>query len=182
MLTEKQLRLQIGDEAWDALPDRKPKRERTPRRRAPGNQARQRIILGGQVPAVVAAGFTPAEVSVLCVLAAEHKRWGRCTLTIADISRLACCCRTVVQNTLAWAARWGLISVKHRRVAYDRNLSNVVRIVSPVWIAWLRLGPSKPRPWGQGGYISVIGSPVTYNKEVAEHGVVAAHRPAAPSG
>jgi hypothetical protein len=153
MLTETQLRLQIGDAAFDALPDaRRPARApRKPVQRRSRIEARQRLVLGGSVPAIVAAGFTTAEVAVLCVLASEHKRHGRCELTVGEIARLAQCCRTVVQNCLYWAERRGLLEVQRRRVARDRNAPNVVRIVSRTWIAWLRLGPSRPRPWGGAG-------------------------------
>src|SRR5262245_5610524 len=101
MLCEQQLRLMVGDAIFDAIPDARPKGSRPrrePRRRAPRNQSRQRIILGGSVPAIVAAGFTVAEIAVLCVLAAEHRRRGFCDLTLAELGRLAGTCRTVAQN------------------------------------------------------------------------------------
>lgn len=153
-----QLRLAIGDEAFDAIPDREPycppKQIRPRVQRRPRIEARQRIVLCGLVPAKVAAGFTVGECAVLCVLAREHKRRGRCDLTIGEIAYWAQCCRTLVQNTLRQAARYGLIDIDRRRVAYNRNLPNVVTIVSRTWLAWLRLGPTRPRPWGGGGWTS----------------------------
>jgi hypothetical protein len=150
-----QLRLAIGDEAFNAIPDREPaKRVRPPVQRRPRIEARQRIVLCGLVPAIVAAGFTVGECAVLCVIAREHKRRGRCDLTIGEISYSAQCGRTLVQNALRQAVRYGLISIDHRRVAYDRNLPNVVTIISRAWLAWLRLGPARPRPWGGGGWQS----------------------------
>jgi hypothetical protein len=149
-----QLRLQIGDEAFDAIPDRKPQGRARPKRpavqRRPRIEARQRIILCGLVPAVIAAGFTCAEIAALAVIASEIKRRGFCNLTIGEIAYLAQCCDTIVQRALRQAIRYGLIKVDYRRVAYNRNLPNIIRIISRVWIAWLRLGPSRPRPWGGG--------------------------------
>jgi hypothetical protein len=157
MLTEQQLRLQIGDESFEALPDRKPRsfaKPMTPRpqvQRRPRIEARQRIILGGLVPARIAAGFTVGELAVLCVIADEVRKRGRCMLTVGALAYRAQCCRTIVQRALRQAARWRIIKVEPRRIACDRNLSNVITIVARVWIAWLRLAPSRPRPWGGGG-------------------------------
>jgi hypothetical protein len=175
MLNERQLRLMIGDEAYDALPDRKPRSFAHPPRpkvqRRPRIEARQRIILGGYIPAIVAAGFTVAEQAVLCVFAYEVKRHGRCALTVGEIAYKAQCCRTIVQRALRQAQRYGLIAVDHRRVARDRNLANIVRIVSRVWLAWLRLGPSRPRPWGRGGWVyESVQTPKRYKKEVVRTG------------
>ncbi len=50
-------------------------------------------------------------------------------------------------------AKLGLLTVEERRVTGFRNDTNVVRIVSPEWTAWLRLarkgiGIATPWPWG----------------------------------
>ena len=65
-------------------------------------------------------------------------------------------CRTVVQNTIHHAERWGILRVQRRKVARDRNLPNLITIAHRAWLAWLRLGPARPRPWG-GGFISTGG-------------------------
>lgn len=156
MLSADQLRLQIGDEAWAALPNApgpntlRPARPLIPRQRRPRLEARHRLALSGYVPARVAAGFTTGEVAVLAVIAIEHKRHGRCDLTVGEIGRAANACRTLVQNAIREAERWGIITVERRKVARDRNLPNVIRITNGTWLAWLRLGPSRPRPWGGG--------------------------------
>lgn len=177
-----QLRLAIGAEAFDAIPEREPppRAARPPVQRRPRIEARQRIILGGSVPAIVAAGFTVAEVSVLCVLAAEHKRHGRCDLTIGEIAYRAQCCRTIVQRALRQAVRYGLISVDYRRVSYGRNLPNIVTIINRTWLAWLRLGPARPRPWGggvspsspakRGGHTKVRTDPEVQQKDAGRDG------------
>ncbi len=159
---EAQLRLQIGDEAFDAIPDRRQKGARTPReprQRRPRTVARCRLAMSGFLPPSLAAGFTTAEIAVLTTIAAECRDRGFCALTVGEICRRASACRTTCQNALAWAARWGLVAVERRKVAADRNLPNVIKIVSPMWIAWLRLRPGPARHWG-GGFRSETGSPI----------------------
>lgn len=199
MLSEQQLRDMVGDEAFDAIPNRqrrepKPKavgdvlsipnsqpRQSKPkvvlpslfppeprkqrRQRSVRNQQRQRIVLGGLVPAKIAAGFTLGETAVMTVLAVEHNRHRCCELSIQEIGKRAGCCRTVVKNAIHWAEHWGIIKVERRKVAQARNAPNVIRIVNPLWIAWLKLGPARPRPWGGGGVISETGGPVQGKKE-----------------
>lgn len=156
MLTAAQLRLAIGDDAWNSIPDAprpntlRPAKPRIPRQRRPRIEARHRLALSGYVPAHVACGFTEGETAVLAIIAVEVKRHGRCDLTVGEIGRRANACRTLTQNAIRLAERWGIITVERRKVARDRNLPNAIRITSTVWIAWLRLGPSRPRPWGGG--------------------------------
>lgn len=161
-----QLRLAIGGEAFDAIPDA-PDRRSNPGRvpspsvqrravqRRPRTEARIRIVQSGYAPAKVLCGFTLAEQAVLCVVAHEHKRHGRCDLTVGELAYMAQCCETVVHNTLRLAAHYGHILVDTRRIARWRNLPNVITIVSRTWLTWLRLGPDRPRPWGGGWYAGV---------------------------
>lgn len=154
-----QLRLQIGGEAFDALPDAKPRGAKPLSRpphlqRRPGIEKRQRIVLGGSVPAIVAAGYTVGRIAVLAVIAAEHVRVGHCRLTVGEIAKRAGCCDRLVQLTLRQAAERGDIQIKRRRVSPTFNLPNIITITNKTWIAWLRLGPRRPRPWGGGGFPS----------------------------
>jgi hypothetical protein len=119
----------------------------------PRIEARQRIILGGFVPAKVAAGYTIAQIAVLYVLAVEHQRHGCCKLTVGRIGYLAQCCETVVHNTLRQAQRLGDIQIKRRRVSRYYSLPNLITITNRTWLAWLRLGPRRSRPWGEGGLL-----------------------------
>jgi hypothetical protein len=47
----------------------------------------------------------------------------------------------MVKNAIRTAARLGLVTVEERRREGRRNLSNVVRVVSREWRAWLARGP-----------------------------------------
>jgi len=159
---EAQLRLQIGDEAFDAIPDRRQKGARTsraPRQRRPRAVARVRLAMSGFLPPAVASGFTTAEVAVLSVIAAEFRDRGSCSLTIGEIARRSSACRTTCKNAIHWAARWGLIEVTERRIARDRNAPNRIVITNGTWLAWLRLRPGPVRPWG-GGVIFTTGTQV----------------------
>jgi hypothetical protein len=52
-------------------------------------------------------------------------------------------CRTTVKNALREARRLGLVTVQERRRRGQKSLTNLVRIVSPGWTAWIRIGGKK---------------------------------------
>src|SRR4051812_3143615 len=100
---------------------------------------RRRWAASGAMPPALARRFTLAEQAVLSVIAAEHVKHGRCTLTIDHIAALAGVGRTTVKNALREAQRQGLARIEERRVSAWRNAPNVVTITSTEWSAWLRL-------------------------------------------
>lgn len=174
MQSQPWLDLGISRDQWDAIPNRTPKapprhREGRHRQRRPRTVARTRLAMSGFLPPIVAAGFTAAEIAVLTVIAMECRTRGFCILTLAELGRRSNACRTTCQNAIAWAARWGWITVKQRRIAADRNMPNLIKIIAPVWIAWLRLRPGPTRHWA-GGFKNTVGSPVQSKKEAAEQG------------
>lgn len=121
---------------------RKPVRSRSPDRQA--SLARRRTVaLSGAVPSKLAAGFTMSELAVLSVVAGEVKRHGSCQLPIDALAALAGCSRTTAQNAFRQAVRLGLIHVRERRRPGQKNLTNVVTVISPAWKAWLRLGTDR---------------------------------------
>jgi hypothetical protein len=56
------------------------------------------------------------------------------------IAAVAGVSRTTARNALRQAQALGLVTVQERRHRATRSDSNVIRIVSPEWLAWLRLG------------------------------------------
>ncbi len=46
---------------------------------------------------------------------------------------------TTVRNALREAAKLGLLTVEERRLTGWRSDTNIVRIISPEWLSWLRL-------------------------------------------
>src|SRR4051812_28757362 len=110
------------------------------RPRSPASmERRRRWAASGALPPSLAARFTLAETAVLAVLAAEHQKHGRCTLTIDHIAALAGVGRTTVKNALREAQRHGLTRIEERRVSAWRNAPNLVTITSPEWLPWLRM-------------------------------------------
>jgi hypothetical protein len=96
--------------------------------------------MSGVVPAKIAASFTMAELAVLTVVARQCQSAGACFLPVDALAALAGCCRRTVQNAMRHAQQLGLILVKERRRPGLPSFTNVVRIVSKDWQAWLRLG------------------------------------------
>lgn len=141
------------------------------RPRKPESIARRRAwAASGLVPARIASSFTPGQVAVLSLIAAEVKKRGSCTLFVATIAAQAGCCATVVRQALRHAVTLGLLDVRERRQSAWRSDSNVVVIRSTEWTAWLRLRPRGIRPAGHGGgCISVLTTPTEIEKGPRGH-------------
>ena len=105
--------------------------------RARSRERRRRLAYSGPLPAQLAAAFSPAEVAVLRIIADEHRDRGGCARSIDEIAARAGVCRRTVQNALRHAERLGLVTITERRRAGNRNLSNIVRVISRAWIAWI---------------------------------------------
>jgi hypothetical protein len=68
---------------------------------------------------------------------------GVCALHIDAIAARAGTCRTTVKNALREARRLNLVTVQERRRRGQKSLTNLVRIVSPEWMTWIRIGGKK---------------------------------------
>ncbi|MCJ2087175.1 helix-turn-helix domain-containing protein [Methylobacterium sp. E-005] len=102
-------------------------------------ERRRRWAASGRLPPGLAARFTLAEAAVLALVAAEVARRGDCRLAIDNLAAVTGVSRTTVKNAIREAVRLGLLTVEERQVTGWRNDTNVVRIVSREWTAWLRL-------------------------------------------
>ena len=123
-----------------------PDRQRTPRTGAgsrPRSDAslerRRRWAASGRLPPAIAARFTLAEQAVLALAAAETAQRGDCRLAVGHLAAIVGVAETTVRNAIREAKALGLLTVEERRLTGFRNGTNVVRIVSPEWAAWLRL-------------------------------------------
>lgn len=123
-------------------------------------ERRRRWAASGRLPPALAARFTLAEQAVLGLVAAETARRGDCRLAVGHVAAIAGVAETTVRNAIRQARKLGLVTVEERRVTGFRNDTNVIRIVSPEWTAWLRLarkgtGPglseNTRQPAAQGG-------------------------------
>jgi hypothetical protein len=122
-------------------------RPRSPDRQASRDRRRR---LGGSsaLPDTLRHHYTEGQRAVLCIIAGEIKHHGVCELPIDKIAALAGVCRTTVQTTLHEARRLGHITITERPVDGRKHLTNLVKIVSAEWRAWITRGPTAHRPIG----------------------------------
>jgi hypothetical protein len=101
---------------------------------------RRHLAASGPLPPSIACKFTVGELAALRIVTDEVRVKGHCDRTIAEISARAGICRTTAQNAIRAAAAMGLLTVQERRREGQKNLPNVVRIVSREWLQWVRRG------------------------------------------
>lgn len=99
--------------------------------------------MSGAVPAKLAAGFTLAELAVLSAVAGECRRHGTCSLPIDALAACAGVCRRVVQNAIRAAEALGLLEIRERPRPGAKHLPHLIRIISPLWRQWLKLGGNR---------------------------------------
>ena len=109
-------------------------------------ERRRRWAASGRLPPGLAARFTLAEQAVLSLVAAETARRGDCRLAVGHLAAIVGVAETTVRNAIREARKLGLVTVEERRVTGFRNDTNVVRVVSAEWTAWLRLARRSPIP------------------------------------
>jgi hypothetical protein len=107
-------------------------------------ERRRRWAASGRLPPALAARFTPGEIAVLAVVAAEACRRGDCRLAVRHLAAVAGVSETLVRNALREARALGLVTIEERRVTAWRNDTNVVRIVSAEGGCWLKLAKGRP--------------------------------------
>jgi hypothetical protein len=126
-------------QAAPASARRKPVRPRSPDRQV-SLERRRRQAVSGIVPARIAASFTLGEIAALSVIARAVQQVGVCILPLDKIAGLAGISRTTAQNAVRIAERLGLVLRIERRRRGDRSDTNILRIVSPEWLTWLKHG------------------------------------------
>ena len=137
-------------------------------------ERRRRWAASGRLPPGIAARFTLAEQSVLALVAAEVARRKDCRLSIENMAALTGVSRSTVKNAIREARRLGLVTVEERQLTGFRNDTNVLRIISPEWLAWIRLARKGGRetlspsrrvghhgPASQGGGVKTVTSTPT---------------------
>ncbi|WP_331308713.1 hypothetical protein [Methylobacterium oryzae] len=97
------------------------------------------MAAGGYLPPGLASAFTQGEQAVLAVVALEVGKRGACTLALGHIAALAGVSNTTAKRALRQARTLGLVTVEERRLSRSRNDTNVLRVASREWAAWLRL-------------------------------------------
>ncbi|MBF2717509.1 hypothetical protein [Agrobacterium vitis] len=121
--------------------------QRSPDRAASMGRKRK---LGGSsgMPDTIRHHYTEGERAALTVIAGEVKHHGLCDLALDRIAAVAGVSRTTVQNAIREARALGHLSVEPRPRKGQKNLTNLVRIVSAEWMTWLKRGPSLARQTG----------------------------------
>lgn len=110
---------------------------------------RRRLVTSGAVPPNIADTFTMGELAVLSIIARECQRSrNACSWFMDKIAAVAGVSRTTARNAIRQAQTLGLITVEERRCTAWRSDSNIIRIISPEWRSWLRLGGGCKKPTG----------------------------------
>src|SRR4051795_4140848 len=112
-------------------PQRSPDRQRSLERR-------RKLAASGPMPPALAARFTTGELAVLKIVADEVRTKGACVLSVAEMAARSGTSESTVRR--AFRAAVGLMTVQERRVPFRPNLTNVIRIVSREWLAWIEKG------------------------------------------
>ena len=105
--------------------------------RARSRERRRRLAYSGPMPSHLADQFTPGEMAVMRIVADEHRDRGGCARSVGEIAARAGVCVRTVQNALRHAERIGLVSITERRRPGVRSLTNIVRVISREWLAWI---------------------------------------------
>ncbi len=168
----------------DAVPDspaaktpRKPAQARSGSRpRTDASMERRRSwAASGRMPPRLACRFTLAEQAVLAVVAAEVAKQDTCGLTLDHIAALAGVCRSSVKNAIRQAQRLGFVRIEVRRRSAWRNDPNVITIISPEWLTWLRMRTSRRREVSGGGGKSVTPTNTSLEKKGFRRGESGTH-------
>ena len=124
-----------------ASPDREKSRAR-----------RRRQGLSRSMPDQAAERYSEALRSVAHVIAEEHLIRGQCALPNDQIAALAGVCRSTVRNYRKESVDRREIQVIERAVRGGPNDTNIIRIVDPAWLRWLKKRAKMPRGIGCKGF------------------------------
>ena len=102
-------------------------------------ERRRRWVASGWLPPQLACRFTMAECAVLATIATEVARHAQCAMPLDKIAAIAGVSRSTAKTALRQAKALGLLSIEHRPDRPFKHLSNVIRITSPEWQAWLSM-------------------------------------------
>ena len=119
------------------------------RPRSSASMARRRSWAAGSwMPPAMAAGFTQAENAALAVIIREIATTGSCELPAAAIAGRAGISTSSARNAVREARRRGILHVVERRISYNRNQPNLVKIASRELALWVRTRSRTDRSGG----------------------------------
>lgn len=117
-----------------------PRRSITSPDKAASRDRRRLLACSGPMPPALASRFTTGQLAVLRIVADEVLAKGVCGLCIDAIAARAGVCRRLAQGAIRLAEGDGLLTVEERRHEGRRSSTNLVRIISREWQAWMRRG------------------------------------------
>ncbi|WP_156922158.1 hypothetical protein [Azorhizobium doebereinerae] len=149
-------------------------RPRSPDRQA-SRERRRNLGGSGALPAPLRSLYTEGQRAVLFIVAGEVDRHGRCDLPIDQIAALAGVGRTTVQTAMHEARRLQHIRITVRPQSGRKNLPNVVEIISPEWLLWLKRGAKARRAIGSNSLIPSKKVNPTKNMHQEKSGIKVRH-------
>jgi hypothetical protein len=120
-----------------------PRRQRSPDR---ARSRERRRGLGGSspLPEPLARRYTEGQRAVLFIVGEEIAARGVCGLSVAEIAARAGVCHRHAQMALRLAESDGLVTITERPRKGQKHQTNLVRVLSKEWAAWLQ----RRRPTG----------------------------------
>lgn len=101
------------------------------------NQRARRLAASRDVPDTIRQHYPTGENAALAIIAFEIRQRQVCTLPNDQIAARAGVSRSTVQRALRQSQRLGHLSIKERRIPGRKNDTNIVRIISLEWNAYL---------------------------------------------
>jgi hypothetical protein len=113
---------------------------------------RRRNGLSRCMPDQMAERYSEALRSVAHVIAEEHLVRGQCSLPNDQIAALAGVCRSTVRNHRKESVERREVEVIERPVRGGPNDTNIIRIIDPGWLRWLKKRAKTARGIGCKGF------------------------------
>ncbi|MGF3027135.1 hypothetical protein ACQVP2_30505 [Methylobacterium aquaticum] len=120
-----------------------PRRQHSPDR-AKSRERRRGLGGSSPLPEPLARRYTEGQRAVLFIVGGEIAARGVCGLSVAEIAARAGVCHRHAQMTLRLAESDGLVSITERPRKGQKHQTNLVRVLSREWAAWL----TRRRPTG----------------------------------
>ena len=128
---------------------------RAPRRhdRSAARQHRRWLALTMPVPPSIGAGLTDSQMAYARLVRDGGGTGGGYDRSLDESADRTKTCRKTMQRAQERLLELGLIVVEHRPVLGAKHLTNIIRIVSKEWLAWIARCPSRS-PANIGGQSS----------------------------
>jgi hypothetical protein len=124
------------------------RKRRTDEERVKARHRKRVLGSSSAMPDTMRQNYTEGERAALFVISSEIKRQGYCDLSNDEIGDRAGVRRTTVQNALHQARFLGHLNITERPQRGAKNLTNIIKITSAEWLAWIKRGPPASRVTG----------------------------------